>query len=230
MKHNIILSMFVAAGLLLSSGEAVAQWRLSAIAGADINSHLVNSQFAYDYHYVPEWGYTFGVEVEYAFSDWFSLKAGLDAISKNFKMTRSGFYKNIYEAQKNTYLQLPVMASFSFGGQRLRGFLNVGPYAGVQLSRFKKGITPGVVAGYSGVMQYSDYNIRNDFSAKADNRFDAGIVAGVGIGFQVSELIGLALEVRDSQSLVSTKKTSRVVSTLDLNNTCAFLVSISFSL
>ena len=39
----------------------------------------------------------------------------------------------------NNYLQLPVMGSFSFGGQKVRGFFNAGIYGGYWLNSKPQG-------------------------------------------------------------------------------------------
>ena len=39
----------------------------------------------------------------------------------------------------NNYLQLPIMASFSFGSEKLRGFCNLGVYGGYWLNSSRKG-------------------------------------------------------------------------------------------
>ena len=229
-KFFPITLLTVTVCLFLSSGNAAAQWHISANAGADLNAHIVDNQFAYDYRYSPGWGYAFGVGAGYRFTDWFSLDAELDAVSKNFNMTRSGQDSGIFENQSNLYLKIPVLASFSFGGKRVRGFLNAGPYMGVQVFRKKTGSTRGVTAGDPSAPEIYRYTIINDFSSKADNLFDAGATLGLGIGFLLTDKLGLGLEIRDYQSFIGTKKSSSVVSTIDLNNTCAVLLSISYQL
>lgn len=86
-------------------------------------------------------GFTVGIPVQYDFRDWFGLRADLVFVQKGQKMHRTDTYNAIHTDTRNNYLQLPVMASFSFGGERLRGFLNAGGYVGGWLSSHRKGVT-----------------------------------------------------------------------------------------
>ena len=53
-------------------------------------------------------------------------------------MHRSGYVAGFHSEWSNNYLSLPIVAQFSFGGKRLRGFVNGGGYLGYWLSSYQK--------------------------------------------------------------------------------------------
>ena len=105
------------------------------------NTLDMDTGYAYDLRYEARDGFTVGIPVQYDFRDWFGLRADLVFVQKGQKMHRTDTYNAIHTDTRNNYLQLPVMASFSFGGERLRGFLNAGGYVGGWLSSHRKGVT-----------------------------------------------------------------------------------------
>lgn len=71
--------------------------------------------------------------------DWLGVRADLNVTQKNHRQYRTGFFNSNDYKTHNTYLQLPVMASFSFGVNKVRGFLNLGVYGGYWLSSHLEG-------------------------------------------------------------------------------------------
>ena len=115
--------------MLCSVSAAWAQkWRAGVTVGGDINYYDIDKQYQYDWRYHNAKGLTVGVTGQYQFNDWFALRADINYTQKNYSQYRTGraFCENY--KHHNSYVQLPLMASFSFGGERLRGFLNVGAY------------------------------------------------------------------------------------------------------
>lgn len=111
---------------LAVSVPASAQWRVGLTAGYSRNTLDMDTGYAYDLRYEARDGFTVGIPVQYDFRDWFGLRADLVFVQKGQKMHRTDTYNAIHTDTRNNYLQLPVMASFSFGGERLRGFLKCG--------------------------------------------------------------------------------------------------------
>ena len=79
-----------------------------------------------------------GVPVTYSYNDWFTLRADALFVQKNYKMHRSSYVAGFHSKCSNNYLSLPIVAQFSFGGKRLRGFVNGGGYLGYWLSSYQK--------------------------------------------------------------------------------------------
>ncbi len=105
-----------------------AQWRLGVTAGADYNTYSMDLQYMSDFRMEGRWGATLGVTGQYDLTDWFGVRADLNWTQKNYRQYRTEF-SYVNHKYRNNYLQLPVMASFGFGSQKLRGFCNVGGYA-----------------------------------------------------------------------------------------------------
>ncbi len=70
------------------------------------------------------------------------------------------------------------MASFSFGGKKLRGYANIGGYAGIWTS---KDVKYQINASISGADTNTEYGM-SGFS-DADRKFDAGLVGGLGVSY-----------------------------------------------
>ena len=117
---------------------AFAQWRVGANVGLSYNHPTIDKQYMTDLEYKDRYGVTFGMMGQYDFNDWLGVRAELDWTQKNYRQTRVVFDDQDYK-YTNNYLLMPVMASFGFGGEKLRGFCNVGVYGGYWLNSHRKG-------------------------------------------------------------------------------------------
>ena len=171
--------------VIVSSLAVNAQWRIGLTVGATYNSYSRDNHYMSDWHYKGAWGKiassshyvpigTIGVMGQYDFNDWFGIRADLNWTNKANHQYRT-MVSTDFETLNN-YIQLPVMASFSFGNQKLRGFLNVGVYGGYWINSYYLGGQQFVTSGttITGI-------IKNDFDEKRDQRFDYGLVGGIGI-------------------------------------------------
>lgn len=152
-----------------------AQWRIGGTVGATYNLYSRHNHYMSDWHYQGAWGRvrnvyfgSLGIMGQYDVNDWLGIRADLNWTMKNHRQYRTMISKD-YETQ-NSYIQLPVMASFSFGGQKLRGFINAGFYTGYWL-----------VSEDYGTVNNNKYIYTNDFEGKRDQRIDFGCVGGVGL-------------------------------------------------
>jgi hypothetical protein len=102
---------------------------------------------------------------------------------------------------RNTYLQLPVMASFSFGGKKLRGFCNLGVYGGYWVHSYRSGKDMN-----SFTNQYFDIRGKVEFDSDRDKRWDCGLVGGVGMEYRFDRHWAAQVEVRHYYSTTSTTK------------------------
>ena len=118
-----------------------AQWQVGLTGGYSVNTLSTDTHYAYNLNYESRGGLTIGVPVIYSFNDWFTLRADALFVQKNYKMHRSGYFAGFHSEWSNNYLSLPIVAQFSFGGKRLRGFVNGGGYLGYWLSSYQKGNT-----------------------------------------------------------------------------------------
>ena len=121
-------------------------------------------------------------------------------------------YNQGYRDRRDHYLSLPVMARFSFGGEKLRGFLHAGGYMGYWADSRVKGteiswdnLIDDFLADNESFV-FAPYDRRYEFISKRDNRFDAGLVGGVGVCYRIHPNIELEAEGRCYYALTSTTK------------------------
>ena len=185
---------------LMTTLFANAQWRVGVTAGADYNVFSIDKQYMADVLFDGRWGVTYGVTGQYNFTDWFGVRADFNLTQKNYRMHRA----NIEEVDlkyRNTYLQLPVMASFSFGGKKLRGFCNLGVYGGYWVHSYRSGEDMNSFTGQS-----FDIKGKVEFDSDRDKRWDCGLVGGVGMEYRFAEHWAAQVEVRHYYSTTSTIK------------------------
>ncbi len=193
--------------LALAVPAADAQWSVGVQAGVTYNSLHTDSGYAYDRHYSPALGYTVGIPVRYDFRDWFGLQAEATMVYRGYAIDRSWVYWPIYYNYHNLYLDVPVFARFSFGGRRLRGYALAGAYVGAWLrsevyghqSRSFDTAETNVEGGY-------DFEETVPFDSRRDNRFDAGLAAGIGISYAFNAKFSIFAEARYYYGLTDMQK------------------------
>ena len=125
------------------------------------------------------------------------MRAELDWTEKNYRQTRVVFDDQDYK-YTNNYLLMPVMASFGFGGEKLRGFCNVGVYGGYWLNSHRKGTDVNNVSHYT----YS-FDEKVEFDKDRDQRWDCGFVGGLGLEYRFAKRWGAQVEARYYYSTTS---------------------------
>src|ERR1700712_2571845 len=130
---------------LLLGSQVQAQLSIGFEAGGKKNYLITNNSSQSFTLYKSQSGGSFGIPVSYKVNDWFSLQADPSFIQKNYKIERTDFFEGKYQTNTNTYLQLPVFAHFSFGGQNVKGFINLGGYAAYWAASKIKGSEPNIL-------------------------------------------------------------------------------------
>jgi len=179
---------------------ASAQWRVGVTAGGAYNHYSIDKQYWYDYQYEGAWSPTIGVTGQYDFNSWFGLRADLSWTKKNHREYRRRLSDIDYKV-KNDYLLLPVMATFSFGGEKLRGFCNLGVYGGYWLASHVDGEMMGAM---DSVVYKLD--AKTEFMSERDQRWDCGLVGGLGLEYRIDSHWAAQAEVRCYYSTTSTVK------------------------
>ena len=195
---------------------AFAQWRVGINGGGDLNHFIIDKQYQTDYQFKDRWGGTVGIMGQYDIADWAGIRFELDWMQKNYRQTRETL--KVYDYKYvNNYLQLPVMGSFSFGGQKVRGFCNLGIYGGYWLNSSRKGFD------YNALTQKGyDFTEKVEFYDDRDRRWDFGFVGGAGLEYRFASHWAAQVELRYYYSTVSTTKVNDVAkdyrdnATLDL--------------
>ena len=215
MKKAIISSSVLVLSLL-SCLTASAQWRTGIQAGYTHNWLYTENGYFYTRVYEPLGGFSIGVPVQYELEDWFALQAEVSYIQKNYRMQRTGFFSPLYENMTNHYLSVPVLAHFSFGGDHLRGFLNAGFYLGGWLAARREGVAQTSFGYYpeeegpaNSIEDLTDlyyYDEKYPFNSVRDNRFEAGAAIGLGLQYEINDLLTVLAECRYYYSLTDMQK------------------------
>ena len=199
---------------------AFAQWRVGVNGGADMNHFIIDKQYQTDYQYKDRWGVTMGVMGQYDITDWVGVRVELDWTQKNYRQKRENLQICDYK-YVNNYLQLPVMGSFSFGGEKLRGFCNLGIYTGYWLNSNRKGTDFNTLTETN-----YDFSEKVEFMDERDRRWDFGFVGGAGVEYRFASHWAAQVELRYYYSTVSTVKVNDLVKDYRYNSTMALQAGI----
>jgi hypothetical protein len=149
------------------------EWAFGANAGANFSKVRFNPHIAQELLL----GGTGGITVRYISERNFGLQAELNYAQRGWEeMTDTVFYFNEY-ARLLHYIELPLMTHIYFDmGKHARGVFNLGPQIGYNIGEttLKKEINTS--------------EIPNRFSQKIQNKFDYGLIFG--IGFELRTGIG----------------------------------------
>ena len=198
MKRILILLF-----LCLLQQMAVAQWSVGVRGGANSTSISRSHADRVDETYSSLCGYDFGIDGRYSINPWFSVRADLSLMQRNHRLQRNlNYISPVYTNHHNTYLTLPVMADFSFGGSKLKGHLLLGGYCGYWMGQRVSGTTY-VMSDY--YVFFVDFNERRDFT-REDRRFDAGLSGGVALSYALPNNIVLSLDALYYYDLLSHHK------------------------
>ncbi len=190
---NMKRSVFVLFLFFLWTTGVSAQWRVGAYGGIDWSKRSINPGYSYSLARTERAGGVAGITSQYAFKEWLSVRMDLNAQWR--KYTDKYSVLEIEYRYDNMYLTLPVMASFSFGGDMLRGYADGGAYVGLWCTQCidsrQRSMTEYDSTDHPG-HGYAEYS-ESGFS-KADRRFDAGIVGCMGISYKIMASLEINIE------------------------------------
>ena len=237
MKKTIISALL--AMTALSCMTASAQWRVGIQTGYTHNWLYTENGYFYTRTYQPRGGFSIGAPVQYEFEDWFALQAEVSYIQKNYRMQRTEFFSPLFENMTNHYLSVPVFAHFSFGGDDLRGFFNAGFYAGGWLASNRKGAAQTsfgyhydayILEDVSDLTELYYYDEKYAFNSTRDNRFEAGAMIGIGLQYEINDLLTVLAECRYYYSLTDMQKNYMKMQVPRYLNTMLFQIGILFTI
>jgi Outer membrane protein beta-barrel domain len=204
--------------MLLCSLQARCQLYLGVEGGPNMN-YLTTSNASEPFtRYDGMRGWNIGIPVGYRFFDWLSVQAAPTYIQKNYDIVRTGFFAGVYQKNYNTYLQLPLSLRFSFGGKALRGFVDLGGYAAYWKSSRIQGVEANILNGvdtaYETVNPTSilgenygySYNQSYTFNSTRDNRFELGLIGGLGVSYELFQTYTFYLEGRYFRAMTDQEK------------------------
>lgn len=167
---------------------AKSRWKTGITIGYTNNSYSINNSYQSDWQQSNRGGVSVGLTGQYNFVDWFGVRMDLQWMQKNYCNSRI-LQVNEYN-YTNDYIQIPLMADFSFGGKKLRGFVNAGVYGGCWISSNVKGMGTNLFSGNI-VEPISQGGMIN---SKRDNRMVFGYVGGAGLEYRFFEQWSCRLE------------------------------------
>lgn len=177
---------------------AMAQWRIGATVGYGYNAFSIDRHYMTDYKYEGRWGITAGIAGQYDVTPWLGVRAEVNWAEKGHRLSRSHLMQTVDYKIFNHYLQLPVMASFSFGGTSVRGFCNVGVYGGYWMKSHYRGFDTNVATDKTYLVERD-----LDFNSDRDQRWDCGLAGGLGIEYRFLQHWAAQAEVRCYYSTTS---------------------------
>ena len=210
--------------LFAQDTQAQGQWRLGLTGGGTWNHYSIDKQYMTDYRFVDEWGGMAGVTAQYNFFDWLGLRAELNFVQRNYRHTRYEYADKLSVRYENNYLLLPVTVNFSFGGQKVRGFVNAGIYGGVWLNG-KRGGTENNSMGGGKAFQFSE---PYKFNSEKDQRGDFGYTGGVGLEYRFHEHWLAQIEATCYYSVISATKQYMNVKDYRYNTTIGLKAGIAY--
>lgn len=221
-QHTKYMKNLILAILLLVPGMAVceeqgkeehpkAEWRVGVAGGATYNWYSVETHYQTDFHYAGAWGWNAAVFTQYDFFDWLGLRAEIEAAERNYRFYRTGIYAGTNYTTHNTYLHVPVMVQFRFGGTGARsdqarkgsvcGFVHAGVYAGCRLSGAYEGTLYDPI-----IDKIVPVQAPYIFQAEKDQRADFGLAGGLGIEYRFRKHWAVHAEGRCYYSFISAVK------------------------
>lgn len=231
LKHLIVIDMkkFSFAAVLLlfvfscHLAPLHAQWRIGASGGATYNWYSIDKHYQTDFRYDGAWGWSAAVFTQYNFFDWLGLRAEVEASERNYRFYRTGIFEGTNYVLHNTYVQLPVMAQFSFGGQKVRGFVDAGVYAGFWAAGRYKGTNYDYLLGKT--VPLDEPYI---FQKEKDQRADFGLAGGLGIEYRFLEHWAVHLEGRCYYSFISNVKQYMEIKDYRFNTTLGMNIGVAY--
>lgn len=202
-----------AAFLFLFSLSAHSQISVGLEGGWDNNRLHTSTGYRSFSKYERVDGFSIGIPVQYQLFDWLSVQTGVTYIQKNYKWSRTHYFAGVYQKSTNNYLQIPLMAHLSFGGSKLRGFVNAGGYAGYWISGKVKGVsfepynaTDADKYGALNDYQSYSYNEKYAFNSQKDRRIELGWLLGGGLSYLLCKKYQVFAEYRYQYALTDQQK------------------------
>jgi len=216
----------ISVGILSMSTTLYAQFKVGLLTGITSNTLDTSTKNRPFGKYESRSGFTAAIPLQYHFNDWFALGADLSYIEKNYSWSRTGFYEGIGQTTTNSYIQLPLMTRFSFGGERLRGFTNLGGYVGYWINSNIQGVALDMMNNSN--PEY-EYNEKYTFDKRRDNRVELGLLASIGIEY-IWNRYSFFLEARYYHGMTDLQKNYMINQIPRYNKTVAVQVGCMFDL
>ena len=202
-KFKSRVKYFILAFVALTTamgGEVSAQWAVGVRAGWTGTSITRYDGGRMDESYSPLGGLEVGLQGRYNFNDWLAVRANLSLMQRSHRMDRNLNYLDpVYTEHINSYLMLPVVADFSFGGTNLRGHLLAGGYADYWTSERRCGQTYWMTDYY---VYFESFDEMREFTDE-DQRLNAGAAFGAALSYSSNSKWEVGIEAMYYYDLTS---------------------------
>jgi hypothetical protein len=192
------------------------------VYGSWVNNWLNRSGI--DYYSSAKWesadGWSIGLIARYRFYNWLAVQIEPGYITKNYRlkwqnMKNSGVALDFWNLTENGFLEFPIMANISQGWTfrgspgrdfTLRIFVNAGVFLGAWLYGRETGLANSLDNSGRYYVGQQTYDKAYEFDDTRDNRFDGGLLAGLGLEFSWGKTAGFFVEGRYEYSLSDMQK------------------------
>ncbi len=205
---------------IMENNSKMGFWSVGVIGGGSMNWQTREAGYAYDMSFSGGWGGYAGVSTTYMLYNWLSVRADLMFVQKNHSMHRMAPYLQTHDVHSdytNNYIQLPVMADWTFGDV-VRCHILTGAYAGFWAGGEVKRttlLTPDP--------RKAPYEFTPD-----DNRYDGGLVGGVGVSWDPWQFLRLGVETILYYSMSNTIRQQPLMYDHRYHNTVVFGLSARY--
>lgn len=172
----------------------------------------------------PIIGFSLGASFQYDFSKHFSIVTGVGFEQKGFQtkekvtlidINGNSISEHILRVNYN-YLDVPLLAKYTLGSQKFKGFMNLGGYMGILINR------RNILVGYD---PQTDEQKENSEEVQP---FDFGLSAGIGMSYSLSETFVFTLEVRNNLGLYNVSKTPIINDGTNNLNSTNLLIGLNY--
>ena len=189
MRSFFVISLLLACMLFPQRTEAQhGKFEIGLSAGGTLNilhTKTIRSLSKYEH----KAGFSVSVPMQYLVMNWLSVRLDLSCLQKNYAWSHDEFAA---QTTQNTYIQLPVLLHFSLGKNRFKFFANAGGFGGYLVNRKVNGIILNI---YDPLNNYQ-YNEKSEFDKRRDQRFEFGLLAGLGLEYFLKNQYRIFVEAR----------------------------------
>ena len=142
-------------------------------------------------------GYTTNFQYEFRVNSKIGIKSGISLIQKNYTITRTDSFSAIFEKHINTYLQVPILLSFSPVSRKkisfsiqagiYLGYWGWGKITGKIPNIFSATATTNPLGNTTETFHLSSYIEKYPFDNQRDNRFELGLECGAEIAYNIKK-------------------------------------------
>jgi hypothetical protein len=209
------------------------RWYMGIYAGYARNTLYMGGAETLEYlkTYEPGNGWTIGLPARYRIFTWLAVQAEPTFITRNYTVRQNGALGeklNIYDDHTNSFVDFPLMVHFELPVMEsaFSLFANTGAYLGVWAASRRQGrevILPGK-------LEYAaaDYDEYYEFDGRYDNRFNAGLLLGLGVQYNFKP-VSVFLEWRYNYGLTDLHKQIQLNQIPYMNDTWTINTGVMFN-